>query len=124
MVLRLDCPHCGPRPADEWVYGEVPDPPDYLTEGDERDVDRGFMMSNTEGVKVERWFHAGGCRRWQTITRDTTHRLDDSWLWPSMARVASRLWPVSDSEVDQGTVRPLALLGCLCRPCVTASTDH
>ncbi|WP_420612578.1 sarcosine oxidase subunit delta [Candidatus Spongiisocius sp.] len=72
MVLRLACPHCGPRPVEEWVYGEVPDPPDYLTGADERDVDRGFMMGNTEGVKVERWFHSGGCRRWQTITRDTT----------------------------------------------------
>ena len=72
MVLRLDCPHCGPRPVDEWAYGEVPDPPDYLTEADERDVDRGFMMANKEGVKVERWFHSGGCRRWQAITRDTT----------------------------------------------------
>ena len=38
----------------------------------ERDVDRGFMMGNPEGFKGERWFHAGGCRRWQTIERDTT----------------------------------------------------
>jgi len=72
MVLRLACRHCGSRPVEEWVYGEVPDPPDYLAEADERDVDRGFMMGNPEGVKVERWFHAGGCRRWQTIERDTT----------------------------------------------------
>lgn len=72
MVLRLDCPHCGARPVEEWVYGEVPDPPDHLTRADERDVDRGFMMSNTEGVRRERWFHEGGCRRWQTIKRDTT----------------------------------------------------
>ena len=51
MVLRLDCPHCGPRPVGEWVYGEVPDPPDELTDADERDVDRGFMIGNTEGVQ-------------------------------------------------------------------------
>ncbi|MDE0368843.1 MAG: sarcosine oxidase subunit delta [bacterium] len=72
MALRLHCPHCGVRPVDEWVYGEVPDPPDHLTGADERDVDRGFMMSNTEGAKQERWFHAGGCGRWQAIERDTT----------------------------------------------------
>ena len=52
------------------MYDEVPDPPDYLTGVDERDVDLGFMMGNTEGVKVERWFLAGGCRRWHTITLD------------------------------------------------------
>ena len=72
MVLRLACPYCGPHPVEEWLYGEVPDPPDYLTGADEQDVDRGFMMGNTEGVKAERWFHSGGCGRWQTITRDTT----------------------------------------------------
>lgn len=72
MVLLLRCPHCGARPVGEWVYGEMPDPPDDLTDPDERDLDRGFMIANTEGVKVERWFHAGGCRRWQTIRRDTT----------------------------------------------------
>ena len=27
MVLRLACPHCGPRPVEEWIYGEAPDPP-------------------------------------------------------------------------------------------------
>ena len=72
MVLRLACPHCGPRPVDEWVYGEVYDPPDDTADADERDVDRGFMIGNTEGVSQERWFHSGGCRRWQTIRRDTT----------------------------------------------------
>ncbi len=72
MVLRLACPHCGPRPVTEWVYAEAPDPPDHLTDPDERDVDRGFMIGNTEGANQERWFHAGGCRRWHTIRRDTT----------------------------------------------------
>ena len=72
MVLRLACPHCGPRPVTEWVYAEAPDPPDHLTDPDERDVDRGFMIGNTEGAGQERWFHAGGCRRWHTIRRDTT----------------------------------------------------
>ena len=30
------------------------------------------MIGNTEGDDRERWFHAGGCRRWYTIERDTT----------------------------------------------------
>ena len=72
MVLRLACPHCGSRPVEEWIYGESPDPPDLLTDPEDRDVDRGFMIGNPEGAKQERWFHAGGCRRWHTVGRDTT----------------------------------------------------
>lgn len=29
-------------------------------------------MANPEGRNRERWFPAGGCRRWHTIERDTT----------------------------------------------------
>ncbi len=72
MVLRLTCPLCGARPMEEWVYGEIPDPPDWLDDPDERDVDRAYMVGNIEGRKEERWFHTAGCRRWYTISRDTT----------------------------------------------------
>ncbi|MEZ5316716.1 MAG: sarcosine oxidase subunit delta [Vicinamibacterales bacterium] len=67
----IPCPHCGARPVEEFVYGEVPTPPDTLTDADARDVDRAFMRSNLDGPVVERWFHVGGCRRWVTLRRDT-----------------------------------------------------
>lgn len=69
--LRIPCPHCGVRAVEEFVYGEIPSPPAHLADADARDVDRAFMHTNTEGVVTERWFHAMGCRRWLTITRDT-----------------------------------------------------
>lgn len=72
MSIQLTCPHCGIRPVEEWLYGEWPRPPEHLTDPNEIDIDRAFMITNTHGPKDERWFHAAGCRRWYTIHRDTT----------------------------------------------------
>ena len=72
MVLRLSCPHCGLRPVEEWVFAATPDTPDHVTDPEDRDVDRGYMTANMEGVEHERWFHTDGCRRWYTIGRNTT----------------------------------------------------
>jgi len=69
--LRIECPHCGVRAIEEFVYGEIPDVPDGIVDPDARDLDRAFMHSNPEGLVTERWFHAMGCRRWLTLTRDT-----------------------------------------------------
>lgn len=71
MSLRIPCPHCGRRPIEEFVHGEVPAVPDSITDRDDRDLDRAFMRDNPEGVVTERWFHADGCRRWMTLRRNT-----------------------------------------------------
>ena len=75
MSIRLECPHCGVRPLEEFLHGEILQVPDSITEPDARDLDRAFMHDNAEGPVTERWFHAFGCRRWMTIRRDT--RSDD-----------------------------------------------
>lgn len=71
MSLTLPCPNCGPRPVEEFVYGEIPTVPDSITDADAVDLDRAFMRTNPEGVQTERWFHVFGCRRWLTLKRDT-----------------------------------------------------
>ncbi|MEZ4868885.1 MAG: sarcosine oxidase subunit delta [Caldilineaceae bacterium] len=71
MSIQLPCPHCGPRPLEEFIYGEVPVVPDTITDPDARDLDRAFMRTNSEGPTTERWFHTYGCRRWLTLQRDT-----------------------------------------------------
>ncbi len=70
MNIFLPCPHCGQRPLQEFIYGEIPTPPEGL-EGDALDLDRAFMRTNPEGQSTERWFHVYGCRRWLTLQRDT-----------------------------------------------------
>lgn len=71
MSLRIDCPHCGRRPLEEFLHGEILEVPESITDPDERDLDRAFMHDNPEGPVTERWFHAAGCRRWLTLRRDT-----------------------------------------------------
>jgi heterotetrameric sarcosine oxidase delta subunit len=71
MSLQIECPHCGRRPVEEFAYGEIPVVPETITDPDERDVDRAFMLSNPEGVQREAWFHTFGCRRWLYLYRDT-----------------------------------------------------
>jgi heterotetrameric sarcosine oxidase delta subunit len=72
-VLIIPCPHCGPRPVEEYRFGgELPEPPESITDEHERDLDRVWFFTNVEGVQTERWFHAGGCHRWATYQRDTS----------------------------------------------------
>jgi heterotetrameric sarcosine oxidase delta subunit len=69
--VKITCPHCGERPIEEFIYGEIPTVPESITDLDARDIDRAFMRSNPEGISTERWFHVFGCRRWMTLQRDT-----------------------------------------------------
>lgn len=71
MSLQIPCPHCGLRPVQEFIYGEIPVVPESITDPDERDLDRAFMRANPEGVQTEAWFHSYGCRRWVRLRRDT-----------------------------------------------------
>ena len=71
MSIQIRCPHCGPRPLEEFQHGEIPLVPDSIKGLDDRDLDRAFMHDNAEGPVRERWFHAFGCRRWLTLERDT-----------------------------------------------------
>lgn len=77
MALAIPCSFCGQRSVEEFLYGEIPEVPDSITEPDARDVDRVYMKSNRNGPSPEAWFHALGCRRWTYLTRD---RSTDTWL--------------------------------------------
>lgn len=76
MALMIPCPHCGPRSVEEFLYGEVLEVPDEITDPDARDVDRVYMRTNPTGPAREAWFHVYGCRRWVYATR---HRTRDEW---------------------------------------------
>jgi len=75
MTLRIPCPWCGPRPTTEFTFGGELRPLD--AEDPEAEVERVFLRANAAGPQEERWFHALGCRRWLTLTRDTvTDRIE------------------------------------------------
>ena len=69
----LDCPRCGRRPLDEFVFGgERRTSPSTIADPEARDFDEVWIFDNPSGIASERWFHAAGCRRWLTVSRDTS----------------------------------------------------
>jgi len=73
---ELDCPRCGRRPLDEFVFGgERRTTPSAIEDPDARDFDEVWIFDNPSGIATERWFHAAGCRRWLSVRRDTS--IDD-----------------------------------------------
>lgn len=77
-MLLIECPHCGLRDQIEFVNGGEGDRARPLDGGmsmsDADWADYLFMRRNPKGAHRERWYHAAGCRKWFTTTRDTrTH---------------------------------------------------
>ncbi len=68
MALEIPCPNCGARPYTEFTFGGELRP----IGATDREVDfaRVFLPENPAGPQEERWFHALGCKRWLTVTRD------------------------------------------------------
>ena len=71
MSFLLSCPHCGPRPVDEFGYrGEV------LTRSAGDATLRElcgyvYFRDNVAGVQREWWSHRSGCELWFVAERDT-----------------------------------------------------
>ena len=74
--MRLNCPFCGNRDSHEFVYhgdASVTRPAD----GDASAFHAyACIRENPAGPHRELWVHAGGCRSWLEVVRDTrTHEI-------------------------------------------------
>ena len=82
-MLVIPCPHCGPRPENEFRYaGEahVARPADPETYDDAAWAEFLYMRSNTKGRYAERWRHIHGCGRFFNCVRDTvTDRIERTY---------------------------------------------
>lgn len=76
MASLVTCPHCGPRPKEEFtVKGAVLPRPDPDA-SPEAWFDFVYLRDNPRGAYREYWHHTSGCRRWLVIERDTaTHEI-------------------------------------------------
>ena len=82
--MRITCPHCGERDAQEFAYlGDAtllrPVTPvaqpidDKVLEVWNEYV---HLRDNPAGEHKEHWYHQAGCRRWLVVTRDVrTHAI-------------------------------------------------
>ena len=71
MSFLLPCPHCGPRPVDEFAYsGEVTRRPTASPTLSEL-TDYVYFRENVAGPQREWWQHRLGCGEWFLAERDT-----------------------------------------------------
>jgi methylglutamate dehydrogenase subunit B len=79
--MRIKCPYCGERDAQEFAYLGAADPkrPDPDAEGAaEAFYDYVYLRENPAGVIAELWYHTAGCHSWLRVERDTrTHIIHD-----------------------------------------------
>lgn len=72
--MRIPCPYCGERDAQEFIYRGDAGP--RRPEGEEGFVDFVYLRDNPAGPLEEHWYHAQGCRTWITVRRNTmTHEI-------------------------------------------------
>ena len=78
--MIITCPHCGPRDLAEFSYSgdatlKRPDPASTDQQAWNEYV---YDRENPAGEHREYWQHAGGCRRFLIVTRNTlTHEIGD-----------------------------------------------
>ncbi len=82
-MLIIPCPHCGPRPENEFRYaGEahIARPADPEALSDAAWADFLYMRTNPKGRHAERWRHIHGCGRFFNCIRDTvTDRIERTY---------------------------------------------
>ena len=77
--MRIQCPHCGLRSHEEFVYeGDATRQRPDATAADVTTAfqDYVYLRDNPAGLHRELWFHAAGCHAWLVVARDTrTHAI-------------------------------------------------
>ncbi len=83
--MRIPCPYCGERDAQEFVYrGDAAPQRPEDGKGFHEYV---YLRDNVAGPMRELWYHAQGCRNWLVVARDTTNHAITSAM---LAREAMR----------------------------------
>ncbi len=73
-MILINCPHCGPRGEDEFIYGgdvarRRPQQPADLSNSEWASYI--YNVPNTKGWARENWWHQRGCNRWIVIERNS-----------------------------------------------------
>lgn len=76
--MRINCPWCGDRDIEEFVFGGDASPKRPEPDEMEQEVWLSFVFerTNPKGIYQEYWHHEKGCRHWLVAERDTaTHEI-------------------------------------------------
>lgn len=87
--MRIICPHCGARDAQEFSYLGDADlqRPEGMAASEAAMADYVYQRDNPAGLHRELWYHGAGCHAWLVVTRDTrNHAITE--VEPAKARKA------------------------------------
>ncbi len=77
--MRINCPYCGERSLDEFVYhgdASVMRPDPSAPNAADAFYVYGYERANAAGPHQELWYHSAGCHAWLAVSRDTrTHEI-------------------------------------------------
>ena len=77
--MRIKCPYCGERDAEEFAYlgdGTLERPDPEANGAAQAFCEYVYLRDNPAGVLAELWYHRAGCRTWLRVERDTrTHEI-------------------------------------------------
>jgi heterotetrameric sarcosine oxidase delta subunit len=71
--MRINCPHCGPRGLEEFLYhgdATVKRPKDGGVAPTKKWTDYVYLRENANGPHQELWYHSAGCHAWLEVMRD------------------------------------------------------
>ncbi len=75
-MMRIDCPHCGPRAQAEFGYERTLDSIVTIDMPANEAVARLYARTNPRGLDDELWRHGLGCRQWLVLRRHrVTHEI-------------------------------------------------
>jgi len=75
--MLINCPFCGPRAENEFVFGgSSADNCEVATENTTALTDYLYFRNNPKGWNIEYWVHRHGCQSWLEVERHTvTHEI-------------------------------------------------
>ncbi len=78
-MIRIDCPFCGIRDHNEFIYLEdgSKNKPLFSNTSEKDWYEAIFLRENPKGRHIERWHHIHGCRMILRVIRNTvTHKIE------------------------------------------------
>ena len=76
-MMKITCPHCGPRAQAEFTYERTVDSVVHPGADPAQAMESLFTRANPRGPDEELWRHTFGCRAWLVMTRHrVTHEIE------------------------------------------------
>ncbi|MBS0400720.1 MAG: sarcosine oxidase subunit delta [Proteobacteria bacterium] len=75
--MLVPCPHCGPRPVEEFAFRHALPLPDVDAFG------AVYLRTNSPSLSREYWQHVRGCRTWFVLARNPASGVIAEVQWPA-----------------------------------------